>query len=593
MSNTPSTNPYKVAPLRGGQIDNDVSFTGGVPVLDKDKVFSSTTTTSTGPPSFMAIRTQNVSNMMKVESGAKQPPSTIFASANDAAFGLMTYIGLVHRHFIEYGMDTVFYFQTSDGTLVNILDGHSQFTKEEVHKQSSDLFKNRDDATKTLPLERYDMYDLQNLRFSAAFILGSISPALRAQVLTKAGKDYDNGPIVWMYVMGLVQSSSYRGTKILQKTFEERKVKNEPGENVIHHTIKLRDDYMRLYNANMVPYDALMTVIDSLIDSSTLTFAVWAATKRISVSRFLKDNAGKTTSALLLVTDAPTIESICDEADDEYQSLMESGLWVALNNKKDKDAAPTAFLIEKLTSKVNKLSATITKREGTCWTCGKEGHKSPECPTKNNHSSETVKKKGVDRKRNSSKFMATRPEWQRVKPKSGESETMIRKEKTWLWCGKCKHWSTTHGTSTHKGPPLPETKNTAPKDNDKSEDNQGNLAELVEENTNPCDLEIGAWCGYTTEPTDTTNSEDFNLGTWIPAISRNSKKKKNTLICSVCQSLYIISPETNYPTCHWCNPNTIAIQIVHDIADKLNGGSYHTDPTTGKGIWVPAANKAM
>ena len=99
------------------------------------------------------------------------------------------------------------------------------------------------------PLEKYDMYNLQNHGFSAAFIMGSRSLALQAQFLTKAGKDYDNGPIVWLSIMGLIQSSSYRSTKILQKTFRERKIKTEPGEIEIHHTIKLCNDYMRLYSA--------------------------------------------------------------------------------------------------------------------------------------------------------------------------------------------------------------------------------------------------------------------------------------------------------------------------------------------------------
>ena len=149
-----------------------------------------------------------------------------------------------------------------------------------------------------------------------------------------------------MFVMGLVQSSSYRGTKLLQKAFEEQRLKLEPGENVIKHTIKLRDDYVRLRNANMVPYDALMTVVDSLSNSTTSIFAVWAATKRIEVSKFLKENAGKTAIALASIPNAPTIESVCNEADDEYQSLIESGLWVAQDSKKDKEAAPTAFLLE-------------------------------------------------------------------------------------------------------------------------------------------------------------------------------------------------------------------------------------------------------
>ena len=574
MSTSTLTSPYKVAPLRGGQINNDTSFTGGIPVLDGNKVFSSTTTTSSGPPSFMSIRTHDVSNMMKVELGAKKAPSIIFTSATDASYGLMTYTGVVHRHFIEYGMDAIFYFTTHDGSLVSILEGHSQFTREEVSKQSAELYKNRDNTSKTLPLEKYDMYDIQNLRFSAAFILASISPALRAQVLTKAGKDYDNGPIVWMFVMGLVQSSSYRGTKILQRTFEERKLKSEPGEDVIKHTIKLRDDYMRLYNANMVPYDALMTVIDSLIDSSTPTFAVWAATKRIAVSRFLKNNAGKTPSALSLMTDAPTVETICDEADDEYQSLLEAGLWVAIDSKKDKDATPTAFLLEKLSSKVDKLSANLTKREGTCWTCGKEGHKSPECPTKNNNSSDISKKKSKDHNKKPI-ARAPRPEWKGTAPKSGESESVVRNNRTWLWCNICKHWSTTHGTSTHKGSNASNAKDKTSKSPEKSEEHQGNLAEIVMENNNSNELVLGAWCGFTTESTNTM------------AIPMCSSTPEATDTLTIPDS----TPDTLMPVLSCLSKENNTTDILHNIGIDNNGGSYCTDPSTEKSTWIQASKK--
>ena len=89
MSTPTLTNPYKVAPLWGGQIDNDTSFTGGIPVLDQTQVFSSTPTIHREPPSFMAICTQNVSNMTKVEMGAKKAPNTIFSGATDASYRLM------------------------------------------------------------------------------------------------------------------------------------------------------------------------------------------------------------------------------------------------------------------------------------------------------------------------------------------------------------------------------------------------------------------------------------------------------------------------------------------------------------------------
>lgn len=57
----------------------------------------------------------------------------------------------------------------------------------------------------------------------------------------------------------------------------------------------------------------------------------------------LEENAGKTASALAMINDAPTFKAICNEANHEYQLLLESGLWTAIDSKKDKDDAPISF----------------------------------------------------------------------------------------------------------------------------------------------------------------------------------------------------------------------------------------------------------
>ena len=111
----------------------------------------------------MAIRSSHVSNMMKVESGAKQVPSILFASATDAHHGLMTYIGLVHFHFVEYGMDAFFYFVTPDGSWASILDRHFQFICEDSHTQTMALLVAKDDCTESLCSDRYNVFDVQNL----------------------------------------------------------------------------------------------------------------------------------------------------------------------------------------------------------------------------------------------------------------------------------------------------------------------------------------------------------------------------------------------------------------------------------------------
>ena len=185
--------------------------------------------------------------------------------------------------------------------------------------------------------------------------------------------------------------------------------------------------------------------------------------------------------------------------------------------------------------------ANLTKHEGTCWTCGKEGHKSPDCPTKKSKDSpETSKKKNKDDKKNSNS-KATWPEWQRTAPVSRESETSVRNRKTWMWCDTCKHWSTTHGTSTHSGPNALNAKNKASKSTEKKEKNQGNLAEIVLDDCDANNLVMGAWCGFTNEfanttfmpvlgPTpkcaDTATRMNPTLNGWMTVVPCSSKKKK-------------------------------------------------------------------
>lgn len=83
-------------------------------------------------------------------------------------------------------MDAIFSFTPQDSYLVNILNGHSKFTKNKVHKQLVELYNTCDNTSKTLLLKHYDVYSLQVVCFSTAYILVSISPIFQAQVTTKA-----------------------------------------------------------------------------------------------------------------------------------------------------------------------------------------------------------------------------------------------------------------------------------------------------------------------------------------------------------------------------------------------------------------------
>ena len=174
--------------------------------------------------------------MMRIEQAAKRVPETLFADPNDATFGLMSYVAQVHRHFVEHGLDGLFYYLSPESKWINIVLTHPQVAREDVQSQYAALelayLNPSSHSTLLRPDQRYDMYDLQNSTWSAAYILSSISTTLQNQLLTKVGLDYDKGPILWMYLMGMLGSSTARGFKQLKTIFEGRKLKAEPGENV-------------------------------------------------------------------------------------------------------------------------------------------------------------------------------------------------------------------------------------------------------------------------------------------------------------------------------------------------------------------------
>jgi hypothetical protein len=119
---------------------------------------------------------------------------------------------------------------------------------------------------------------------------------------------------------------------------------------------------MQLYNANMVLYDTLMTVINSFIDSLMPTFAVWAGANYIAFSCVLKDNAGKKPSALLLITNALTVQTICNKTNDKYHLYwrLVCGL---LSTPRNKDTTPTTLFLERHLTKIDKLSTTQYKQQ--------------------------------------------------------------------------------------------------------------------------------------------------------------------------------------------------------------------------------------
>ena len=503
---------------------------------------------------------------------------------------------------MEYGLDGLFYFLSPEGKYINIVLTHPQVSRDDVQEQYNVLDEAYADTanhvTNVLPSSRYDHYDKQNSVWSASYILASVSTDLRNQLLTKVGLDYNKGPVVWMFLMGMLGSTTARGFRTLRAQFEDRKLRSEPGENVRKHTLKVRNDYKRLCNANVPLEDSLLTVIDNMLDSSTSAFNSWSGAKHVEVLKFTKEYRGKSDLVKSQVKDAPTVEGICDEADDMYESLVTD--WVATDSKKDKQAVPSGFLMTKMSKAIDKLTLSQSKND-VCWTCGKAGHRSPECPDKGKSEG---KSKGFAKNKRFPAQTKTR-NWQNVKPAAGEAETIVIGTKTFYWCDCCSHWRTTHGTSGHILESVTKPKTSGGQA--KSED-QANLAEIVQLGGKLAELKLGAWCAVTVAQPNTVVLDfplgvfevDFNVAAmkrhfddlspdmevdelslssdsiasddvsqgWIEVLSSNKRVARNTDICTVCRSKFYSPPNYGYTICTCCTGNNLKAPPSSPVSDE-------------------------
>ena len=135
------------------------------------------------------------------------------------------------------------------------------------------------------------------------------------------------------------------------------------------------------------------------------------------------------------------------------------------------------------------------------------------------------------------------------------------------------------------------TKESLQKGQTKIEESQGNLAQIVTTN-NSNELTLGAWCGFTTDSTNTREIPDTDLGIWITAISRSSKKKNTTAICKNCNSIFYRPKRATNPTCSLCNSAfySALMRALTGDPDAYVAGHYYTNPKTGRVIYAPTTS---
>jgi hypothetical protein len=108
--------------------------------------------------------------------------------------------------------------------------------------------------------------------------------------------------------------------------------------------------------------------------------------------------------------------------------------------------AELTLLIQSTVDKRNNTSSNTKKVE--CFKCGGD-HYANVCPeNKSGSGSSKIKKK---RQKSGGGGNQTNPDtkWKRTPPKKDEAHTKEVSGTKYFWCGTCKIWNTTHGTTDH------------------------------------------------------------------------------------------------------------------------------------------------
>ena len=336
---------------------------------------------------------------------------------------------------------------------------------------------------------KFDHYNVNNDAAVCDFLLDLLELKLHDMVSEKL--EDDNGFLVtWLQLIKSIQMTNIEHYETLNEQVEACCPSQFPGQNVTTLASTFRAYARELDNAYAYDHNLTLMMLKTFLlaggnDNKDYKMDLCITKKELKKELKIVHHMGYDEAKEHMTKQDLTYKSICEVTENAYSEQADRSKWPpARNIHRDSAAPPASFHAIAPTDRtytsaeINALFQTkmgtqpTSSKSGNCNRCGKPGHWARECPNKshmdtnennsnngghnggsgcsngsarggnvNAHSSSNTQDNGQNQHNTQN--------WKYIAPTPGQSQCKVANGTTFEWCGKCKHWTTSHNTDSH------------------------------------------------------------------------------------------------------------------------------------------------